>query len=505
MRYAPPVEYGENPFREGGAYRVAVAYPAPWRTGGKNLGHFTVFRLLNTATPPAASRGGRLVTAERVFMLPDRPAAAPSLETGRPLQQFDVVAFSVSWELDLPALVDMLESASIPALRSSRRPELHPLVVAGGAAVTLNHRPLAPFVDAIYLGEAEAGLADFTTGLVSLLESGEYGCELERPVIFDARRLSPPVPDAWSLLVNDSPPFASAALVEVERGCRGACAFCAASRLYRPRRELPAHLFRSLCGRAVALCGRVGLVGADFGDRDSLLDLLDTVRAAGAQATVSSIRADLLVPEVARSVAAHGQRTVTVGVESLSRRILEFLGKRWVDPAAFPEALSAFLAAGVERVKLYMMMGVPGEEEEDLLAAAHVLRRLPPGLAHRVELSCSVFQPKPLTPLQEATVIDRRTYRTRRRLLERMASKLGLRIRVAGWKETVAADWLGRGDESSLVEYLERGRRLPPGAASAVAGRWRRILAQERGRKGSIRPCETVRPTERMQERRNDS
>ncbi|MFH1465908.1 MAG: radical SAM protein [Pseudomonadota bacterium] len=410
---------GGEPLPAGGP-PVALLYPASYRVGMASLGYQWIAHLLAEAG----------FAVERAF-LPDegwRPEDGPilTLESERPLGDFPLVAATVAWELELPGLVRALEASGIPAPRAERGPE-HPALLLGGPLTFSNPRPLAAIADALLLGEADATVIPAVQAFFALdrvtwearfasLEGGwaPHTGQAEPEPARAADALLPARARLWSPEAD----FADMALVEAERGCSRACAFCVmrrgegpGMRVFAPERVLAA---------VPAGAPRVGLVGAAVGDHPRLTEILTALLDRGQGVGVSSLRADRLArqPDLAGLLRRAGYQTLTIAADAPSERLRVGIHK-----GIRAEDLLACSALarehGFRAVKLYAMLGLPGETDEDVEELAALLRAM--AAIHPVDLALSPFVPKRRTPLAGAQyagikVVERRVARLERAL-----------------------------------------------------------------------------------------
>ncbi|MCA1906302.1 MAG: radical SAM protein [Desulfarculus sp.] len=422
----------------GGRLNLALIYPNTYAVGLANLGLAVVYRLCN-------QRGH--VLCERAF-LPDRQSrplyaktGAPllTLESGRPVADFDLVLASISFENDAPNLAAMLDLAGL-GMRAIDR--AGPLVVTGGVAAMLNPEPLAEIVDGFLLGEAEVVLGPFLEALdrhrdlprAELLYAlarkveGFYAPALYEPrysptgILTGIHPSRPGLPErvrapkyqgpaaglAQSVFSAPGPEFGEMTLLEVGRGCGHACRFCAAGHVYRPPRLGRAQDYRDAALAAAATGGRVGLVSAAVTDLPGLDGLAREITAAGGKLGVSSLRADRLTPELARALATAGHHSVALAPEAGSERLRRIINKHLTEEDLH-RAAETLIGAGVANLRLYFMIGLPGEGDDDLeslIALAKSLRAQvvsaarPLGRLGQLTVSLNAFIPKPWTPFQ---------------------------------------------------------------------------------------------------------
>ncbi len=495
-RARAPNEQGALRKERGGKLRVALVYPNAYRIGMANLGVHAVYRLVNGA--PAA-------LCERAF-LPEGGGEPRTVESGEPLREFDVVAFSLSFEEDYPRVLAILDRAALP-LRAADRDERHPLVVAGGIAVQLNPEPLAPFFDALLVGEAELlvpPLLAFARGsggarppraerlrALALLP-GAYVPSLYEVAYADTRspdgawvtRFEPLrgaparvrrewLPSLHGVATSravDSPDaeFGDLHLTEVARGCLWGCRFCAAGFVQRPYREVDLATLRAEARTGIARGLRIGLVGPDTSDHGGLDSLTRFIGEQGGTFSPSSLRVDAIGTELSRRMADGGERSVTVAPEAGTERMRRVVNKGFSDDDVVRAAERA-LSQGMQHVKLYFMCGLPTETEDDVLGIARMALRIREevmlpharrsGRMGRLSLSVNPFVPKPWTPFQWARMEDRRSLDGKRALLERALRPRGIDVDFLSPRAAWLQALLSRGDRrcADLLESAHRG------------------------------------------------
>jgi len=427
--------------REWGArWPVALVYPHLYPVAMGNLGFQVIYHLLN-AQPDLVCERSFLPAPEDLEEYRRTRTPLLALESQRPLADFGAVAFSISFEGDYPQVLQILEAAQIPLLAAARGPG-DPLILAGGVATFLNPEPLAPFVDAFFLGEGESGAVSFFQFLAAA--SGERDRqELLRelaqtvPGVYVPRGYQPhyaadgtlaaftpapgyparvrpphlpelaPFPTHSHILAPQSE-WGEMFLVETGRGCSRGCRFCAAGFVYRPPRERAAESLYPQILAGLEISHKVGLVGAAVSDHPGVKDLCRQVLAAGGELGISSLRADSVDEELFRLLVQGGVRSVALAPEAGSERLRRVLNKG-LTTEDLAQAALALNAAGLSQMRLYFMVGLPTETLEDLEEIPLLVKHL----AHRVlkesrgkkrlgliTLSLSSFVPKPFTPFQ---------------------------------------------------------------------------------------------------------
>jgi len=433
--------------REWGArWPVALVYPHIYPVAMGNLGFQVIYHLLN-AQPSLVCERACLPSPEEWEEHRRTRTPILTLESQRPLTDFPAVAFSISFEGDYPQVLQILEAAQIPLLAADRGLG-HPLILAGGVATFLNPEPLAPFVDAFCLGEGEAGAVPFFQFLAEAGPSRdrkEMLRELARAVpgvyvpggyqpryaadgilaAFEAEagyppRVRPPhLPElapypTHSHILAPQSEWGEMFLVETGRGCSRGCRFCAAGFVYRPPRERPAESLYPQILEGLKESRRIGLVGAAVSDHPEVKDLCRQVLAGGGELGISSLRADSVDEELFRLLAQGGVRTVALAPEAGSERLRRVLNKG-LTQEDLARAAIALNAAGLPQMRLYFMVGLPTETQEDVEEIPRLVKHLEHHIVKdsrgkrrlgQITLSLSSFVPKPFTPFQWAPFLE---------------------------------------------------------------------------------------------------
>src|SRR5256886_391239 len=342
--------------------RVALCYPSPYHVGMSSLGFQTIYRELN-AQPGCA--------AERAFLPEDveahRAARVPvcTVETQRPIDEFAALAFSISYELELPGLFDMLDLSGLP-VRAVDRADSHPVVICGGPLTFSSAVPLAPFADLVVMGEAEDLVRELGEALSSAPGKRELIERLSlRPGFWAPSRspLPPPVAKAdddrlpaRSQIVTPHTELRSMFLIEPERGCSRGCTYCVMRRTTNGgmRTVDPERVLELLPEGA----RRVGLVGAAVTDHPRIVELVRTLVDEGREVGISSLRADRLCarPELISLLVQSGARTLTTAADGASERLRTALDRR-TPPAQPLRVAGPAREAGFQGLKLFTLVG----------------------------------------------------------------------------------------------------------------------------------------------------
>ncbi|MBX7097343.1 MAG: B12-binding domain-containing radical SAM protein [Myxococcaceae bacterium] len=442
--------------RKEAPWRVALAYPSPYHVGMSSLGFQAIYRALNAM---------REVAAERVFLPDDveafKAARLPlyTLESEREVRTCPVIAFSVAYELELHGLFSVLELAGIPA-RREERDEAYPLVVAGGPLTFSNPDPLEPFVDVLVQGEAEGLVVELLEAVKGATSRDSLLASLaERPGFRVPGRSRPTsryfvakVDDALlpahSQIVTPHTELRDMFLVEPARGCSRGCHYCVMRRTTNGgMRVVPKD---TVLGLVPADARRVGLVGAAVTDHPKIHELLEALVAQGREVGVSSLRADRLTQRLVNALKAGGARGLTVASDGASQRMRDLVDRKHTETQLIAAATFA-KAAGIERLKLYQIVGLPLETDEDIDELVRFTRELSKILP--VALGVAPFSAKRQTPLDGAPFAGIDVVEARlKRLRKGLQGKAEVRPTSARWAyvEHVLAQC---GPEAGLAAY----------------------------------------------------
>ncbi len=441
----------------GGRLRIALAFPNTYWVGMSNLGFQTVYRLFNDRPD---------IVCERVFLPPKQELAAQlaagtplvTLESQTPVNEFDVFAFSVSFEWDYVNILTLLRLAGIKRYATERTAR-DPLILVGGAVTFVNPEPLAPFADVIAAGEAEVLIPSLdrafreSTGRDELLraltqergfyipsfyeprynESGllmEYvplpGTNAPVPVRKAALKVTDAVdPPATGIFTPDTE-FGSRFLIEVVRGCANLCRFCWAGYNYLPVRSFPADRILELARNAREHASRVGLVSIALCDHPEIERILSSLLEMGYQISPASLRLDDLTDPIVKMLHDSGELSITIAPEAGSDRMRRVINKTVTNDEILDRADLIF-RNGIENLKLYYMIGLPTETDEDLVGIRDLTVQLrdimmkyakPKGRVGKIVGSVNPLIPKPGTayqwlPMEDPAVTDKKIKRLR--------------------------------------------------------------------------------------------
>ncbi|MGQ9489534.1 MAG: radical SAM protein [Anaerolineae bacterium] len=468
----------------GGRLRIALAYPNTYQVGMTSLALQILYRAFN-ARPD--------VVCERVFWEPQAAAAGwplLTLESGTPVHEFDVWAFTVSFEMDYFHVAGLLRQAGVPALAETRRGEARwPLLIAGGPALSMNPEPLAPFFDAIVIGEAEELLPDLLQtlaegihedrdGLLKALAQlpGVYlpdrmqpdpaGPRIQRLWVRDMARLEP-----VSCLYTPDAELPNRHLIEIARGCGRGCRFCLAGYVYRPPREqpverildwaraglarqLPIHTHGGPTGHQPPV---IGLVSAAVSDHSQIDELASELQAMGARISVSSMRTDPISVPLVRALAASGAATLTIAPEAGSERLRRVIGKTQTEEHILAAAELA-QALNFPQLKMYFMVGHPTETEDDIQGIVELTLKVRRRFRRNIAINATPFVPKAHTPFQWQGMTRAAILAKRQQMLKKALAQHHVTVNAdpPEWAEVQAI--LARGDRrlAPVIAEMER-------------------------------------------------
>ena len=465
---------------------VALVYPSPYHVGMSSLGFQTIYRAINETEGRAA---------HRAFLPDDVEAAlqsrAPllSYEGLRPVSDYPILAFSVAYEAELAGMIQVLDLAGVPARTEERGPR-HPFILAGGPLTFSNPLPLAPFVDAVLMGEAD----DSVHAVLDLLfaaESRESALRAlsEHPHVFVPSIHGDSLPPidkasnqtlpAFSQIITAHTELRNMFLVEPERGCHRGCTYCVmrrstndGMRIFKKDKVLslvPEH------------AQRVGLVGAATTDHPQIAEIVNALADSGREVGLSSLRADRLDDELVAALRRGGQSILTTASDGASQRMRDVVQRR-TSEQQLRNVAELSRKHGMKRLKLYVMVGLPTETDEDideLIEFGQELSSIIP-----LSLGVAPFVAKRNTPLDGAPFAGMPLVEARLKRLRRgVRGRVDVRATSArwAWVEYVLAQG-GRAEGLAVLEAVKAGGRFAD---------WKRAfdaLPDDRPRRLLVRP-----------------
>ena len=467
-----------NPHAE---QKVAIVYPNTYFVGMSNLGLHIIYEEINRH--PAS-------VCERIF-LPEKKeldvydktkTPLMSVETQRPMHQFDVVAFDVTFEMDYFHIPLMLRYGRVPVM-SEDRTGFDPIVIAGGPCATFNPEPFADFIDAFIIGEGEgivtavlerirkgrengesrdetiSALAQIDGVYVPVLYTPQYD-DNKRFVGYDIadgapqiirRHFEPLTSGGETVIATNFTEFGAMYIIEVARGCGRHCRFCMAGYCFRVPRVRPLDILKEGVDRAEKLGKKVGLMGAAISDYPEVDELVTYIRSKDMRYSCASLRADSLTQAVVDGLAESGQKTITIAPETGSERLRRVINKG-ISEENLRTAAQLSAKSGIQHMRLYIMIGLPTETDEDIDAIVGLAERTQAHMAEvgckgRLTLSINPFIPKPFTPFQWMAMDHQKSVEKKLQYIKKSLQKnRRIEVLVESPKEAYIQGVLARGD-----------------------------------------------------------
>ena len=461
--------------------KVAIVYPNTYFVGMSNLGLHIIYEEINLRNDSVC---------ERIFLPEKKELEAydktktplMSVETQRPMHQFDVVAFDVTFEMDYFHIPLMLRHGRVPIMGKDRT-EFDPIVIAGGPCATFNPEPFADFIDAFIIGEGEGIVSrvldiirdgkmeglDRHTILRQLADiSGVYVPSLYVPIYsedgeFKGYDIAEGVPKTIkrhfemltsggeTVVATNYTEFGAMYIIEVARGCGRHCRFCMAGYCFRVPRVRPLDILKEGVERAEKLGKKVGLMGAAISDYPEVDELVNYIRSKDMRYSCASLRADSLTQAVVDGLADSGQKTITIAPETGSERLRRVINKG-ISEEHLQNAATLSAKSGIQHMRLYIMIGLPTETDEDIEAIVGLAERTQAhmekvGCKGRLTLSINPFIPKPFTPFQWMAMDNQKVVEKKLQYIKKALQKnRRIEVLVESPKEAYIQGVLARGD-----------------------------------------------------------
>lgn len=461
--------------------RVALVYPNTYFVGMSNLGLHIIYKEINDQ-PDSVCERIFLPEKKELEVYDKTKTPFMSVETQRPMHQFDVVAFDVTFEMDYFHIPLMLKQGRVPIM-STDRTDFDPIVIAGGPCATFNPEPFADFIDACIIGEGEG----LVTAVLNRIREGRSNGESRESIIaslaaiagvyvpalytpqFDEdeqfvgyhiaegaphtiyRHFQPLTSGGETVIATDFTEFGAMYIIEVARGCGRHCRFCMAGYCFRVPRVRPLDILKKGVDRAESLGKKVGLMGAAISDYPEVDELVTYIRSKGMRYSCASLRADSLTQAVVDGLADSGQKTITIAPETGSERLRRVINKG-ISEENLRTAAQLSAKSGIQHMRLYIMIGLPTETDEDIDAIIGLAERTQAHMAEvgckgRLTLSINPFIPKPFTPFQWMAMEYQKSVEKKLQYIKKSLQKnRRIEVLVESPKEAYIQGVLSRGD-----------------------------------------------------------
>jgi radical SAM family uncharacterized protein/radical SAM-linked protein len=463
-----------------GQLHFALAFPDAYEVGMSHLGFQILYAVLN-GLPEVACERCYAPWPDMELELRRRGLPLASLESRRKLAAFDIVGFSFQYELSYTNVLTMLELGGIP-LRRGQRGEAHPLIIAGGPSA-FNPAPMSPFIDAFIIGEGEEVVGEIATAVLAVRKRGGkrrdrlealaaipgiYVPDLHTGETRIRKRIIADL-DAWRVPLCPVVPLMKTIhdriTLEIARGCTRGCRFCQAGMVWRPVRERTPAVIEEMAEAMLRATGHneISLLSLSSGDytliEPLLKTLMDRYYAQRIALALPSLRVETLTPKLIEGIRRVRKTSFTLAPEAGTQRLRNVINKGNTEEELLATTGQVF-AAGWKTVKLYFMLGLPGEREEDLEGIADLAHKTLRMAQNRgqITVSLSTFVPKPHTPFQWQCQIGIETTVARQEFFRKRLKNRNISVKWHDARMSLLEGILSRGGEETgaLIEEAFR-------------------------------------------------
>lgn len=447
-----------TPNNDKSGYKMWMAYPACEAFALSSLGYMWLSKIADEISD---------INSERVYV--------DSNSTRILAKEVQSIAFSMSFDFDFMGVFDFLKKYKIPFL-SKERGELYPLVFAGGPVITTNPEPYKNFFDFFIIGDGESVFLDVlnilkkdcskeeTLKLLSKVE-GVYVPYISLNVKKVTEDLNTVI---YTPVLSEKSYFKDTFIIEVSRGCMNRCAFCTASYLNLPFRHYEYEKIIQSIDLGLKYTNKIALLGAQISAHPSFKDIMMYLKdkmdsGIDIELGISSLRTDSVTPEMVQTLVKGGQKTSTIAIEAASERLRKLINKNLKEEQIL-NAVKISRENGLKGLKIYSMIGIPSETDDDIKAFLNLAKRIKSeNKGFEITFSFSTFVPKPQTPMQWAAREDSKSLERKQKFLEKEFSKIGISSKFSSAKWDYWQTILSRGDDSLtsfLLNVYENGGKI---------------------------------------------
>jgi len=460
-------EKNSNLIKRHQQFKFALVYPNRYSVGMSNLGFLNIYKIINDQ---------KNWSCERCFLY-DNPfeAEVKTLESGSRISDFDIIGFSLNFELDVFNIIKILKNSDIPILRKERKGQ-YPVLIAGGNQIPINPSPIMQIFDALFVGESEEIIFKFLN-IYSENNTGEPlihklsdiqgllfpKAETDRNFIPVARAYVKNIEELkyYPPLVTAKSHISEAYLIEVGRGCGRRCSFCAAHSIYKPVRFLNLKYIKNIIDSYCNNVNKIGLVGAAISDYPYLDELTKYLAENGFQIGLSSFRPDKINKNLIRYLSKSGVNSITIAPETGNENLRFKINKKIYDESIY-ESVKILGDSKINNLKLYFLTGIPGEKDKHIDDIINMTRKIhqifitDSSKNKSIRLSINTLIPKPFTPFQFATLNNiRNSDKKRKYILNKLKHLKNLDAAVKSKRQELIQAVLSQGTEKIVNPLVE--------------------------------------------------